>query len=206
MKIVLATQNKGKIAEINALFKQSPIELSLISDYCDEDISETGLTFVENALLKARFASEKTGLPAIADDSGLVVFALNGEPGIYSARYSGIHKSNEEHLQLLLEKIKNVPENERQAMMHCTMVFVRHFNDPIPLIAEGDWTGTIIDSPKGDKGFGYDPIFWLPNEKKTAAELSVDEKNRQSHRFQALTKLKAIMAEKLCMPSLSGNL
>ena len=191
---------------MKALFESMPIELVMLSDYCDDDVEETGLTFVENALLKARFASETTGLPAIADDSGLVVPALNGEPGIYSARYSGAGNSTKNHLLKLLDKIKSVAPDERHAMMHCTLVFVRSPNDPMPLIAEGDWLGQIVDAPRGNDGFGYDPVFWLPHENKTAAELSVNEKNQQSHRFQALMKLKELMAEKLCMPYLSNNL
>jgi XTP/dITP diphosphohydrolase len=205
MKVVLATQNKGKMKEMKALFNNMPIELVMLSDYCLNDIEETGLTFVENALLKARFATEKTGLPAIADDSGLVVPALNGEPGIYSARYAGIGKRSEEHLLKLLEKMKTVSVDQRIAIMHCTLVFLQSATDPMPLIAEGNWTGSIIDKPKGQDGFGYDPIFWLAHENKTAAELSIDEKNQQSHRFQALMKLKDSMAEKLCMPYLLEN-
>lgn len=206
MRVVLATQNKGKMAEIAAFFEQLPIQLVMLSDYCADDVEETGLTFVENALLKARFAAEKTGLPAIADDSGLVVPALNGEPGIYSARYAGIGRPTHEHLMKLLENMKTLSLDQRQAMMHCTMVFVRSPTDPMPLIAEGNWFGEIMKTPQGKEGFGYDPVFWLPNENKTAAELSIAEKNQQSHRFKALTILKNLMAETLCMPYLSNSL
>jgi len=201
VKVVLATQNQNKMLEITSMFKDMPIQLVMLGEFCQDDVEETGLSFVENAIIKARFAAKQSRLPAISDDSGLVVPALNGEPGIYSARYSGLGKSNQEHLTKLLNEIKGIPQNQRQAYMHCTMVFMRSDHDPSPLIAEADWMGSIIETPRGTNGFGYDPVFWLPHEHKTAAELSLEEKNTQSHRFQALTTLKRIMAEKLCMLS-----
>src|SRR5690348_7658939 len=144
MKVVLATQNKGKMKEMKALFNSMPIELVMLSDYCLDDIEETGLTFVENALLKARFASEKSGLPAIADDSGLVVPALNGEPGIYSARYAGISATDEDNIQLLLKKMASLTEDQRAAYFFCAIALVKHALDPTPIIATGLFRGSIV--------------------------------------------------------------
>lgn len=200
MKIVLATNNKNKAAEIKALFENMSIELHLFDEFANVDIEETGLSFIENALLKARFVAELTGLPALADDSGLVVPALDGEPGIYSARYAGVGQNHQAHLDKLLATINAKGISRPFAKMHCTLVFMRTAKDPIPLIAEGEWLGEIIDTPKGDKGFGYDPIFFLPHENKTAAELTLAEKNQQSHRFQAISKMKQLLADQLCMP------
>lgn len=205
MKIILASHNMGKVAEINASFSDLPITLVPQNEYGIDEVEENGATFIENALIKARHAANLTGLPAIADDSGLVVPALNGEPGIYSARYAGASKNNGENIQKLLHRLKEVSRDKRQAVMHCSVVFLRSADDAIPLIAEANWSGEIIDEPKGSNGFGYDPVFWLAHEKKTAAELSLEAKNQQSHRYIALKILKKLMVEALCMPCLSKS-
>lgn len=189
-KIILATNNKGKINEFNSLLKNH------FSFYSQEDmgiagVPETGLSFVENALIKARNASLKSSLPAIADDSGLVVDALNGAPGVYSARYAGENASDNDNLEKLLYDLKDI--DNRSAKFHCALVFVRHSNDPIPLIAQASWEGKILKKPKGENGFGYDPIFYIAKLKLTAAQLSQNEKNKISHRGKALQKLIAII-------------
>lgn len=154
-------------------------------------IEETGLTFVENALLKARNAAQHTGLPVIADDSGIEIPALHGQPGIYSARYAGMGASDEDNLYKLIGDIKKLPEEKRQARFVCLMVFLRHTEDPVPLIAEGIWNGIAVTVPKGENGFGYDPMFYVPTHNCTSAELPPAIKNRISHRGQALQKLVA---------------
>lgn len=152
-------------------------------------IEETGLTFVENALLKARHACRETGLPAIADDSGLEVAALNGAPGIYSARYAGPNATAKNNIEKLLSILKNIPEERRQANFHCSLVYLSHTTDPTPLICEGTWHGRILNMPQGNHGFGYDPIFYVPDQHCSAAELDLEVKNRFSHRGQALRML-----------------
>ncbi len=189
-KIILATNNKGKINEFNSLLRNH------FSFYSQEDmgiagVPETGLSFVENALIKARNASLKSSLPAIADDSGLVVDALNGAPGVYSARYAGENASDNDNLEKLLYDLKDI--DNRNAKFHCALVFVRHSNDPIPLIAQASWEGKILKKPKGENGFGYDPIFYIAKLKLTAAQLPQNEKNKISHRGKALQKLIAII-------------
>lgn len=183
--IVLASNNRGKISEFNALFQGiGDFNIKAQSDFFSDEAVENALSFVENALLKARFASKRTGLPAIADDSGLVVPSLNGEPGIFSARYAGVHgddKANNQHLLARLAK-----QSDRQAMFVCTIVYLRHANDPLPIIASGKWHGEIAQEMRGENGFGYDPLFFIPSLGKTAAELSKEEKNRLSHRAQAM--------------------
>ena len=153
------------------------------------EIEETGLTFVENAILKARNAAQHTGLPAIADDSGLEVDALNGAPGIYSARYAGEGASDEQNLTKLINTLAGVPEAERTARFQCLMVYMEHELDPTPIICQGSWEGRITEAPQGESGFGYDPVFFVPTHGCTAAELSAEEKNRLSHRGQALQQL-----------------
>jgi XTP/dITP diphosphohydrolase len=159
------------------------------SDFFSDEAEETGLTFIENAILKARFASEKTGLPAIADDSGLEVTALNGAPGIYSSRYAGPDASDAQNVEKLLNALEGVPKGERQASFYCAMVYVRFADDPTPIIGLGRWRGEIAAAPTGEGGFGYDPVFWIPALQQSAAQLSSDAKQKLSHRGQALRQL-----------------
>jgi XTP/dITP diphosphohydrolase len=205
IRIVLASSNTGKIRELSTLFSSLPIELIPQSVFDVVDVEETGLTFVENALLKARHAAKISGLPAIADDSGLAVDALQGAPGIYSARYAGIGVPNEMHLHKLLHALENTPDDQRQACFHCVLVFVTHENDPTPLICHGRWQGEVLRALRGTNGFGYDPVFYVPTEKKSAAELSPEQKNKISHRSMALQSLLTLLPEKLCTLSLSNN-
>ena len=186
MKIVLASNNPGKVREIGAMLEDSGIDILPQSDFAVEAVEETGLTFVENALLKARHAAEQSGLPAIADDSGLVVDALNGAPGIHSARYAGEEASDADNVQKLLAALADVPEAQRTARFVCLMVYLRHAADPLPLICQGIWEGRITTAPAGQGGFGYDPVFFVPEKGCTSAELAAEEKNRLSHRGQAL--------------------
>jgi len=192
-KIVLATGNPGKVREINQLLAGSGIDIVSQADFDTPEAEETGLTFVENAILKARGAAEHAGLPAIADDSGLEVDALNGAPGIYSARYAGVGAGDEANLQKLLQAMKDVPEDQRRARFQCVMVYMRHALDPTPVICQGTWEGRITFEPSGDNGFGYDPVFFVPDCRCTSAELSAEEKNRRSHRGQALNQLVNIL-------------
>jgi XTP/dITP diphosphohydrolase len=198
MKIVFASSNPGKIKELQALLHGlSDIDLVTQSSLGVEDVPETGLTFVENALLKARNACEVTSLPAIADDSGLSVNVLNGAPGIYSARYAGPRATVEEFNNKVLQEMKNVPATLRQAAYHCVLVYLAHAADPTPLICHGIWQGSILENPAGKSGFGYDPIFYVPTEKCSAAELPQDLKNQLSHRGQALRMLLQKLPQKL---------
>lgn len=190
MKIVLASNNQRKLAEINAFFKDSPYQFISQASLGVNEIPETGLSFVENAILKARHASQQTQLPALADDSGLVVDALLGAPGIYSARYAGEKATDQQNIEKLLEALKHIPKESRHAHFHCAIVYVAHARDPAPIICEGIWNGSILFEPQGDHGFGYDPIFYVPTHHCSAAELSIDEKNRISHRGLALKCLK----------------
>lgn len=188
-KIVLASNNQGKVREINQLLAGLALEAVPQSAFGALDVEETGLTFVENAILKARHASHHTGLPAIADDSGLEVDILQGAPGIYSARYAGADASDADNLDKLIKTLAHVPESERTARFQCLMVYMRYPTDPTPIICQGTWEGRILNEPRGDNGFGYDPIFWVPGENRAAAELDPQTKNRLSHRGQALKKL-----------------
>lgn len=188
-KIVLASNNAGKVREINELLKAFDLNVIPQGDYDVDSVEETGLTFVENAIIKARYAALKTGLPAIADDSGIEVDALNGAPGIYSARFSGEGASDKENNIKLLEDLKDVPEAERTARYQCVMVFMRHAADPTPIIASGSWEGVILNAPKGDAGFGYDPLFYVATHQCAAAELRAELKNKLSHRSKALINL-----------------
>lgn len=189
-KIVLASNNPGKVREINQLFAELNIEVVPQSDFGVAEIEETGLTFVENSILKARNAAQHTGLPALADDSGIEVDALKGAPGIYSARFAGVGASDSENLKKLLSELKAIEKAHgnvtRTARFQCLMVLMRHGNDPTPLICQGTWQGEIIDTPQGDNGFGYDPVFYLPSENCTSAQLPADKKNALSHRGKAL--------------------
>jgi XTP/dITP diphosphohydrolase len=188
-KIIIASNNPGKIYELQYFFADTDIKVHSQSEYGVSEIQETGLTFVENAILKARNAAKITGFPAIADDSGLVVDALNGEPGIYSARYAGEEASDALNIEKLLRNLVGVPENKRTARFYCVLVFLRHEFDPCPLISEGSWEGQILFAPRGSLGFGYDPIFYVSSRHCSAAELAPDVKNQLSHRGQAMQKL-----------------
>jgi len=189
--IVLASNNAGKVREINALLESEQIHVIPQKRFAIPEAEETGLTFIENAILKARNAAAHSGLPAIADDSGIEVDALNGAPGIYSARFAGPGASDMDNLNQLLETLKDVPSPHRTARFQCLMVYMRHAEDPTPVICQGTWEGRILDGPQGENGFGYDPIFFVPTEACSAAELDPATKNRLSHRGQALRSLVA---------------
>ena len=193
--IVLASSNPGKVREINQLLVEPDMHVVPQGDYGVTDAEETGLTFVENAILKARNAAAHTGLPAIADDSGIEVDALNGAPGIYSARYAGTGASDQDNLQKLLDALRDIPEAERTARFQCLMVYMRHGEDPTPLICQGTWEGRILLEPRGDNGFGYDPVFHVPTHSCSSAELEPDVKNALSHRGQALRLMLAALRE-----------
>lgn len=188
-KVVLATGNPGKVSELADLLSAFGLDIVAQTDLGVESAEETGLTFIENAILKARHAAQITDLPAIADDSGLAVDALGGAPGIYSARYAGEDASDRQNLEKLLTALQDVPDDQRQAQFHCVLVYLRHAEDPTPLVFHGSWQGIITRAAAGEGGFGYDPIFYLPAQGKTAAELTKDEKRALSHRGKALTLL-----------------
>jgi len=190
-RLVLATGNPGKVRELEALLADLAVEIIPQSALAITSAEETGLSFVENALLKARHAAQHSGLPALADDSGLAVDALNGAPGVYSARYAGPGASDQANIDKLLAELGATPEAERSARFCCSLVYVRHGADPMPLICQGVWEGRITQAPRGTQGFGYDPVFWVPAENQTAAELAPEVKNRLSHRGQALAQLLA---------------
>jgi len=185
-KIVLASNNPGKVREIGQLLAGLDIEVMPQSDFNIPEIEETGLTFVENAILKARNAAELSNLPALADDSGIEVDALNGAPGIYSARFAGVGASDAQNLDKLLNELQALDGPVRSARFQCLMVLMTHATDPTPLICQGTWEGEIIDTPKGNNGFGYDPVFYVASEQCTSAELPAEKKNALSHRGQAL--------------------
>ncbi|HIQ39897.1 MAG TPA: RdgB/HAM1 family non-canonical purine NTP pyrophosphatase [Sulfurivirga caldicuralii] len=189
MKVVFASGNTGKVREVSQML--APLHWQVVpqSQLFDEAAAETGLTFVENALIKARFACAKTGLPAIADDSGLEVAALGGAPGIHSARFAGADATDSSNIDRLLAALQAVPPDQRQASFYCAMVFLRHAEDPTPVIALGRWNGEILQARRGEHGFGYDPIFYVPSEGCTAAELPPERKYQLSHRAQALRSL-----------------
>lgn len=189
-KWVIASNNSGKIKEINNLLGSKNIELIPQSQLNISEADETATTFIENALLKARHATQQAQLPALADDSGLVVPALNGEPGLYSARYAGT-KNSADNINKLITKLKNLELDSEKipAYFYCIIVILSHANDPSPIIAEGKWWGEIILTPRGDNGFGYDPIFYDSELKLTAAEMTMEQKQQRSHRGKALRKL-----------------
>ena len=188
-ELVLASSNPGKVREINQLLATLDLHAQPQSELGVADAEETGLTFVENAILKARNAAQHTGLPAIADDSGIEVDALNGAPGIYSARFAGEGATDQVNLEKLLADLDGIPEAQRSARFQCLMVFMRHANDPTPLICQGTWEGRILLAASGDNGFGYDPVFFVPTHNCSSAELAADVKNALSHRGQALRQL-----------------
>ncbi|HET9447565.1 MAG TPA: RdgB/HAM1 family non-canonical purine NTP pyrophosphatase [Steroidobacteraceae bacterium] len=191
MRVVLATGNPGKLQELQAMLEPLAIEVLPLSQFTRTAAPETGLTFVENAIIKARHAAQLANLPAIADDSGLEVDALHGAPGIYSARYAGEHATDEDNLRKLLATLAGRQAAERTARYCCALVYMRWANDPFPLISQASWEGRIAQTPRGSGGFGYDPVFELPQRATTVAELPADEKNRLSHRGQALRGLVA---------------
>jgi len=198
MKIIVGSGNKGKIRELQARSASLNWELIPQSDYGVSDIPETGVTFIENALLKARHAAACSGLPAIADDSGLIIPALNGAPGIYSARFAGVNASATENINKLLADMSELPDEKRIGFFYSVLIFLNDPNDPVPLISEGFWSGTILKTPRGFDGFGYDPIFFDTTHHKSAAEFSITEKNKISHRGHAIT---ALIEKYLCKHS-----
>lgn len=189
MRLVLATNNAGKLRELQGLLAPLAVEVVPQSQFTQVAVEESGLSFVENAILKARHASRAAGLPAVADDSGLEVDALNGAPGIYSARYAGSDASDRENNEKLLRALRDVPAARRTARYRCALVYMRWNTDPFPIVCQASWEGSIIYTPRGEGGFGYDPIFELPGRGLTAAELPPTEKNRLSHRGKALQDL-----------------
>jgi XTP/dITP diphosphohydrolase len=194
-QIVLATSNEGKLAELRALLAPLGAKLSALADFYVGGAQETAATFVENAILKARHAAQASGLPAIADDSGLLVAALDDAPGVRSARYAGEGASDAQNNQALLRALKGVPEARRGARYVCVLVYLRAADDPLPVIAHGAWRGTIAANPRGAHGFGYDPLFYVPELKRTAAELDPATKNHYSHRAKAAKHLISLLHE-----------
>lgn len=188
-KIVLATNNSGKIIELNALLAPLKLDVHPQNEFTNSSAEETGSTFIENAILKARHAASVSGLPAIADDSGLEVDALNGAPGIYSARFAGPDASDQDNIDKLLTELKDIPTAQRTARFHCVLVYMKHADDPTPIVCHGKWEGVITLEQQGRKGFGYDPVFFIPSIDKTSAQLTKEEKNAISHRGKALSQL-----------------
>ncbi len=185
--LILASNNAGKLKEFGALLAPINFDLHTQSEFNVPEAEEPHVTFVENAIAKARHAARLTGKPALADDSGVCVDALGGAPGVYSARYAGEPKSDQRNNEKLIADL--AAHADKSAYYYCVLVFVRHADDPQPVIADGRWNGEMIDTPRGQGGFGYDPYFWIPELQKTAAELTSEEKNRLSHRGQALRAL-----------------
>jgi XTP/dITP diphosphohydrolase len=194
-RLVLASGNPGKLHELSAILDDLGYELHPQSEFDVSEVAETGTTFVENAIIKARHAAVHTGLPALADDSGIEVDALDGAPGVYSARFSGPGADDAANNALLVEKLRDVPPMERSARYRAVIVLMRHAADPSPLICEGSWEGVIQLEPAGNGGFGYDPYFYLTGQECTSAQLTAAEKNRLSHRGKALAELKRKLLE-----------
>ena len=188
-KIILASGNAGKLREFQQLLANCGFEVLPQSDFNVSNADETGLTFVENAIIKARHACANTGLPALADDSGIEVDALNGRPGIYSARYSGLSAEDADNNAKLLQELAQVPVEKRTARYHCVLAFMRHAEDPTPILCHGTWEGVILTEARGEGGFGYDPLFFVPTHNCAAAEMDKAEKNRISHRGKAMAEL-----------------
>jgi len=188
-KIVLATGNKGKVKELTRMLSGLGIEVLSQSEFDVTEVAETGSTFVENAIIKARHAARQTGLPAIADDSGLAVNILGGEPGVYSARYSGDQATDKSNIAKLLSVMADVPKAKRQGKFLCVLVYMRHADDPTPIICQGEWCGEITTEQQGENGFGYDPVFWVKEQNCSSAQLSPEQKNALSHRGKALKML-----------------
>jgi XTP/dITP diphosphohydrolase len=196
-KVVLASGNKGKIKELARMLSGLDIKVSPQSEFDVTDVAETGSTFVENAIIKARHAAKQTGLPAIADDSGLAVDALGGAPGVYSARYSGDQATDQSNISKLLDAMVEVPKEQRQAKFLCVLVFMRHADDPTPIICQGEWCGEITTRQYGENGFGYDPVFWVEEKNCSSAQLLPEQKNELSHRGKALKLLLAQLKTQL---------
>ena len=195
-RIVLATGNAGKVCEISELLTGTNIDVRPQSQFGVAEADETGLSFIENAIIKARNAAQHTGLPAIADDSGLEVDALDGAPGIHSSRYAGSEATDRDNLEKLLAALADVPQENRRARFQCIMVYLRHATDPTPVICQGTWEGSILFAPRGGNGFGYDPVFYVPERDCSSAELPPEIKNQLSHRGQALGKLVEFLHQK----------
>lgn len=191
--LVLATGNQGKVTELRHMLSQTTAtahwQIRPQSEWNFAEADETGTTFVENAIIKARHACQQTGLPAIADDSGLAVSALNGAPGVYSARYAGVNATDADNISKLLQALEQVEESDRQASFYCVLVYMQSADDPTPIICQGRWDGQILTQPLGEEGFGYDPVFWVKDKDCSAAQLSKTEKQALSHRGQALKQL-----------------
>jgi XTP/dITP diphosphohydrolase len=188
-KIVLASGNAGKLREFQQLLSDGGFEVVAQSEFNFVAAEETGSTFVENAIIKARHACLHTGLPALADDSGIEVDALNGRPGVYSARYAGENATDQTNNEKLLQELCAVPDEKRTARYHAVLAFMRHAQDPTPILCHGTWEGVILREPRGAGGFGYDPLFWVPSHQCASAELDKAEKNRISHRGKAMQEL-----------------
>jgi len=188
-KLVIASNNRGKIAELSELLAPLGIRPVAQGELGVSEAEEPAVTFVENAILKARHAARATGLPALADDSGLAVDALGGQPGVRSARYAGEQASDQDNIQALLQALADVPDGDRGAQFHCVLVYLRHADDPTPIICHGRWPGSILKEPRGEGGFGYDPVFLVPEKGCSAAELTRAEKSHISHRGRALAVL-----------------
>jgi len=193
MKIVLASGNQGKLKEFSQLLTPYDVEILPQSEFKAVPPEETGLSFIENAIIKARYAAQISGLPAISDDSGLAIDSLQGQPGIYSARYSnGVMEgqaTDQSNIDLVLKQLRGKDNSERHARFHCVLVYMSHAEDPTPIVCHGQWEGSITQRQSGESGFGYDPIFWVPEYNCTAAELSKEQKNINSHRGKALKQL-----------------
>ena len=197
MRLILASSNRGKLAEMREVLSGLEIELIPQADVGIGDADETASTFVENALLKARHAARASGLAALGDDSGICVDALGGTPGLYSARYAGAHGDAQANIAKLLHELRDVPDARRAAHFYCVIVMLRSADDPMPLIAEGRWDGSILEAPRGNGGFGYDPVFYDPALRIGAAELDASIKNRVSHRGQALARMRELLSSAL---------
>lgn len=194
-KVVLASGNPGKVREIGEMLKDLGIEVVPQSEFDVPEAEETGTTFVENAIIKARNTAQHTGLPAIADDSGIEVDALNGAPGVYSARYSGPKADDEANNRKMLDELSGVADEERTARYQAILVYMSHAGDPTPLISQGSWEGRILEQARGENGFGYDPIFYVPEHDCSSAELSPETKNQLSHRGKALRELVSLLQQ-----------
>lgn len=194
-KLVLATGNQGKVREMSDLLSEFGFEVFSQSEFNVSEVAETGTTFIENAIIKARHAAKETGLPAIADDSGLEVDYLKGAPGIYSARFAGEKASDQQNLEKLLHEMTDVPDAQRSARFHCVLVLMRHENDPTPIVCHGKWEGYILKEAHGENGFGYDPVFWVPEDQCASAELESARKKQLSHRGKALKALFAALEQ-----------
>jgi len=197
MKLVLASSNAGKLGELRELLGGNGIDLHAQSEFGVADADETGTTFIENALIKARHAARATGLPALGDDSGICVDALHGAPGLYSARYSGAHGDADANIDKLLRELQGVADAKRSARFHCVLALLRHADDPEPIVVEGSWHGRILSARRGNGGHGYDPVFLDPASGLSAAEMAPVDKNRLSHRGLALAALKRRLPELL---------